>query len=307
MKKFLILGLIPLLLLVPVNVFAIEYNEQGLPKTYLKGNFHECNDGLWIGSFEVEGTGEKITQAKVFIYGENGVRTKITSLYPDGTLRISPDGNNDYPLIEWVLVRSTPHEDFTFSPICFELPDWIKSTALWWSADAITDEDFILMIQFLIQNQIIIVSQSEVISEGSDEIPTWIKTSAQWWGEGVITDMEFLRSIEYLVNHGIIQVQSGTSFETASENNVFSEVVECRVDSTGTYVKVGISLTNNNNVPVNVEYVVQLFDEFGNLLTMSVYYFWEVNPSSTQFDSVLLDNVGNLSNCGIHINKVEES
>jgi hypothetical protein len=35
------------------------------------------------------------------------------------------------------------------------IPDWIKTTATWWSNDQITDDDFILAIEFLIKKGII--------------------------------------------------------------------------------------------------------------------------------------------------------
>jgi TusA-related sulfurtransferase len=35
------------------------------------------------------------------------------------------------------------------------IPDWIKTTAKWWSNDEITNDDFILAIEFLIKKGII--------------------------------------------------------------------------------------------------------------------------------------------------------
>ena len=278
------------------------------PLESLSPFFDSCENGLWIGHFKNEKTGEQIQSGKVFLYDDKGQRTKTTALFPpEGYLKIYPNGNEDSPPVHWVLVRSGSYEDLEFQPVCVELPSWIKSTALWWSEDAITNDDFITMIQFLIQNQIILVSTTDVISDSNDEIPTWIKTSAQWWGEGTISDMEFLRSIEYMVNQGIITIQSNSFSGTAQENNVLAEVVECRVTNTGNYVKVGISVINMNPIPVDVEYVLQTFDNFGKLLTMESGRTYDLNPSSTQFEEGMLDNIGSLHSCAVHINKVSES
>lgn len=309
MKSVIIIA-IAFVLLIPTNAFSAEYDEIGQANQRLKVFLDSCENGLWTGHFENETTGERIQFGKVFLYDDKGLRTKTTSLIPpEGFLKIYPDGNEDYPPVMWVLVRavSASYVDLEFQPLCFELPSWMKSTALWWSADAITDDDFILMIQFLIQNQIISVSVTDVVSNNDEGIPIWIKTSAQWWGEGIISDTEFLRSVEYMVNQGIIKIQSNSFSGTVQESNVTIEVIECRVTNTGNYVKIGISATNMNIIPVDVEYVLQTFDGSGKLLTMETGRIYELNPSSTQFEEGMLDNLGNLSSCGVHINKVSES
>jgi hypothetical protein len=294
-------------LLIPNNVFGISYNENGYPKQDMIAIFDSCNDGIWYGHFE-SSTGEQIPFGKVFLYDENFQRVHTTSLRPpEGTLQITLDGNEKYPKIGSVLIRSDVYEDYSFQPYCFELPSWMKSTALWWSSDAITDDDFILMIQFLVENRIIIVSSTDVASNNNGEIPTWVKTSAEWWGEGIITDMEFLRNIEYLINQGIIEIQNELVLESVQANNISIEIVECRVTKTGNYVKVGISATNMNLISVDVEYVLQTFDSSRKLLTMETSRMYDLMPSSTQFENGMLDNIGNLSSCGVHINKVSEN
>jgi hypothetical protein len=38
-----------------------------------------------------------------------------------------------------------------------EIPSWIKSNAGWWSQDLISDSDFVLGIQYLISNGIMVI------------------------------------------------------------------------------------------------------------------------------------------------------
>ena len=112
------------------------------PLESLSPFFDSCENGLWIGHFKNEKTGEQIQSGKVFLYDDKGQRTKTTALFPpEGYLKIYPNGNEDYPPVHWVLVRSGSYEDLEFQPVCVELPSWIKSTALWWSEDAITNDE----------------------------------------------------------------------------------------------------------------------------------------------------------------------
>ena len=84
------------------------------------------------------------------------------------------------------------------------IPSWIKNNAGWWAKGQINDSDFILGIQFLVSQGVIMVQETEVDSKPSDEIPNWIKNNASWWADGQISDVEFVKGIEFLIKQGII-------------------------------------------------------------------------------------------------------
>ena len=86
------------------------------------------------------------------------------------------------------------------------IPSWIKNNAGWWSKDQIGDSDFVLGIQFLINEGIMRVPPSTLdsTSEMTNGIPSWIKNNAGWWSQGVITDTDFVSGIQWLITNGII-------------------------------------------------------------------------------------------------------
>ena len=88
------------------------------------------------------------------------------------------------------------------------IPSWIKNNASWWSKDQIGDSDFVLGIQFLINEGIMRVPPStpDSTSEMTNDIPSWIKNNAGWWSQGVITDTDFVSGIQWLINNGIIKI-----------------------------------------------------------------------------------------------------
>jgi len=88
------------------------------------------------------------------------------------------------------------------------IPSWIKNNAGWWSKDQIGDSDFVLGIQFLINEGIMRVPPStpDSTSEITNEIPSWIKNNAGWWSQGVITDTDFVSGIQWLITNGIIKM-----------------------------------------------------------------------------------------------------
>ena len=87
------------------------------------------------------------------------------------------------------------------------VPIWIKNNAAWWSQEMIDDSDFISGIEYLIQQKIILISDSGEVSNTTKEIPSWIKNNAGWWSENLITEKEFIDGLQWLISNGIIQVR----------------------------------------------------------------------------------------------------
>jgi len=52
------------------------------------------------------------------------------------------------------------------------IPDWIKNTAGWWSEGVIGDSDYINSLQWLIKEGILVIPQSNVVSESTSKVTT---------------------------------------------------------------------------------------------------------------------------------------
>lgn len=118
-----------------------------------------------------------------------------SAVYPQGmyTLKIEYSGSSDSA--EFELIDSGK----------IMIPYWVRDFSKYWYNDEISDKEFAKGIEFLVKENIIVVSQST--SQGlvnEVKIPNWIKTSTGWWIEEKISDMEFAKSIEYLIKVGII-------------------------------------------------------------------------------------------------------
>lgn len=86
------------------------------------------------------------------------------------------------------------------------IPGWIKNNAGWWADGTISENEFVMAIQFLIKEGILVVPATTISGETSDKIPEWVKNNAGWWAEGTISDNEFVSAIQYLMKVGIIAV-----------------------------------------------------------------------------------------------------
>jgi len=88
------------------------------------------------------------------------------------------------------------------------VPDWIKTSAKWWNNEQISDTGFARGIEYLIENNILTVPQTETFEqEQVQEIPGWIKNSAGWWGDGLLPDQDFVNGIQWLIKNGIMKIQ----------------------------------------------------------------------------------------------------
>jgi len=86
------------------------------------------------------------------------------------------------------------------------IPIWLREVVGFWCGDEIEDRSFIKAVQYLINNDVIIVPSTVSVYGGSQEVPTWIKNNACWWSQGLISDKDFTLGLQYLVELGIIRV-----------------------------------------------------------------------------------------------------
>ncbi len=89
----------------------------------------------------------------------------------------------------------------------YEIPSWIKNNAGWWSDGLIDDDSFVRGIQFLVQEEIILVPLMNYdYDESFDEIPSWIKNNAGWWSDGLIDDDSFVHGIQFMIKEGLMTI-----------------------------------------------------------------------------------------------------
>ncbi len=84
------------------------------------------------------------------------------------------------------------------------VPNWIRNNAEWWATGQINDSAFVSAIEFLLENNIIMVSTSSSGNVSDEDIPDWIRNNAHWWSQDLISEDEFVNSLEYLIQEGII-------------------------------------------------------------------------------------------------------
>jgi len=102
--------------------------------------------------------------------------------------------------------NSQSTDTLTAEPVTI-IPNWIKTHAGWWAGGQINDSAYILGIQYLIKEGIMVIPSTErAESSGSQEVPGWIKNNAGWWATDKIDDITYISGIQYLVSIGIIAV-----------------------------------------------------------------------------------------------------
>jgi hypothetical protein len=85
------------------------------------------------------------------------------------------------------------------------MPDWIRNNAEWWAIGEITDSEFVSGIEFMLENNIIMISNVPLSgSVSTEEIPIWIRNNAHWWSQNLISEDEFVNSLKFLIQEGVI-------------------------------------------------------------------------------------------------------
>jgi len=72
------------------------------------------------------------------------------------------------------------------------IPEWIKNNAGWWASGSIGDSDFVLGVQYLINQEILVVNTSII----PNDFPLSLKENAARWANGDIDDEQFLEILK---------------------------------------------------------------------------------------------------------------
>jgi len=89
------------------------------------------------------------------------------------------------------------------------IPPWVKNNAGLWSGGMIDDNTFVVGLQYLIQERIIVIPDArQGAGSGDSQIPSWVKNNAGLWSDGMIDDDTFVVGIQYLIGNGIILISS---------------------------------------------------------------------------------------------------
>jgi len=95
-----------------------------------------------------------------------------------------------------------------------QIPGWVKNVAGWWGSDIVSENEFVTGIEYLINNNIILLDfvpcNDEIQSQYGDtkSIPDWIKNNAIWWSDNLIGDIDFINGLQYLIEHKIIKIDN---------------------------------------------------------------------------------------------------
>jgi len=200
LKKFLILGLIPLLLMVPItsvhatgNMVLDSYCENAILHIVIQDQ-----EGNPIKNANVYTMKDRDDLGKKFVSDENGI-AKIPNEENLGMIKVLKSKFYDQTYPTSVCETILP-----------EIPSWVKNNAKWWAEGQIDDSSFVTGIQFLVENNILVIppTQIEQTTEVSTEmnLPSWVKNNAKWWSDGMVSESEFISSMQYLVKNQIIQI-----------------------------------------------------------------------------------------------------
>lgn len=108
------------------------------------------------------------------------------------------------------------------------IPEWIKNSADWWAQGQIDDDSFVQSIQYLIEQGILTVPETQAGSESADGIPQWVRSNAGWWAQGQISDSEFVNAIQHLIKTGIITVGTSAAMPADTAPDAFeAELAAC--------------------------------------------------------------------------------
>ena len=146
---------------------------------------------------------------------ENNLVDLIRGNYDEGAMYSKNINTRDLDTGEYVLKlvyalpSKTAQTEFDFTKgdsKSVPIPLWIKEVGEYWCTDKINDIEFINALEFLINEDIMLIDASNKMGPSNQKIPEWVKNNTCWWSDDRISDIDFITGIEFLVNRGTIIV-----------------------------------------------------------------------------------------------------
>ena len=76
-----------------------------------------------------------------------------------------------------------------FGEIYDDSASYLETPTIWWKDGKISDSEFTTMIEFLIQEKIILVPTNSILEKS--ELPDWLLNNAGWWAARISTNSDF--------------------------------------------------------------------------------------------------------------------
>lgn len=163
-----------------------------------------------------------------------------------------------------------------------QIPSWIKNNARWWSEGQLDDSEFIKGIQYLVQQEIILVQRAQTTSNSQSHVPQWVKNNAALWANGTIGDTDFIKGIQYLVQVNIIKItpENMVLSSSAFENN---QTIPIEYTCDGANISLPLSITGT---PKDAKSLVLIMDDPDARPQTFVHWIvWNISPAKTEFSS----------------------
>jgi len=185
-------------------------NVYRFPQTSSTGKYSAITN-LFEGNPHQQTFNESISSIENFGFAVIGIQVQEFSIVEDSAYINSVNIEQINELKE--LIKSFNEKGIKMVPISEInsnvlkiIPTWVKNTAEWWAFGQIDDNTFVQGIEFLVQENIIKVTNTSQTNTNDQSVPSWIKNNADWWADGSIDDETFVQGIEFLVQENIIKV-----------------------------------------------------------------------------------------------------
>jgi len=183
----------------------LEYHEKSLMQ-FFKILQYKPNDVISLTGMGV-GFGNLGEYEEAIKYFEKAIQKKPDSIVIKNYKEFVEKVISKYPY--------TPTE----KPAGFEkkleivIPDWVKPIAKWWAEKKLNDDEFVLVLSYMIEKRMIIIPLTENIENSEEKIPEWIKNSVGWWANNQTSDEEFVSEMQYLIENGFIKIDIQNSIQ----------------------------------------------------------------------------------------------
>ena len=91
------------------------------------------------------------------------------------------------------------------------IPNWFKNIVGWWTLEKINDQDFLNILEHMIENKIIQIPDKDRFENLNElKMLSWIKNNLDLWSNDQTNDKEFFKSINWLKDNKFLSIEKNS-------------------------------------------------------------------------------------------------
>ena len=178
----------------------LDYDKESL-KIFFKVLQQKPNDATALAGMGL-GFGNLGEYKESLIYFEKALEVNPDSVIIKNYIKIIEDVNSKYTYKS--TEKPTGHKEIQTGIV----PNWFKNVVTWWTLEKITDQNFLNLLEHMLENKIIQIPEKDKFENLKElKMLSWVKNNLNTWSNETTDNKEFFKSVNWLKDNNFLKIE----------------------------------------------------------------------------------------------------